>query len=786
MATSSSMKKLSGIDLNGIQDYAARNWLLDVDGEELFFGEDNHINLGSIRSSVILVNTIFGKEYVGGIQADLAPHGRGGGFGQIGSPENRVSLIELMRSIENETDKLAAALNGLAPPASHTIVSINDNNDTSEIYQENLVKALRKNKEKSFLLIWRSVLAALSQIQRGKLKRPQKIGVISHSLKGIDLQLLEIKEAFCKEELILVPERKSTGLTVETNFGYQALFDAVKLYLQSLSPDPMLNVENAKNVGLIALGNPGKLELVRSSTGTWREIRPTKTLLDLIEFDGSCLDTLSEFFRHADQVFFETFSTGQLEAKLRKLISSKIGKEIYHIGGTTIAEAALFASKRLEQDCPVYFDFLPQISTIVRSGSKARNFDLIDQSETLRAGKVFRSKVPAELAISPEAEKIEVFLRKETEPRPRKSVVELNMPPGSMTKVLISVEQIPALGRAAIQIKADSIGLNRILDWDNSEILNETWDEILNRQESPVVPIPERLVVDASDFNWDDTDRDGLETLLERAANSNPNWILLAQRAYKSFSSDGEIPVYVSDDAIKNLNKVNTKAIQLIEEILSGDAESNNEILKFLTYQYKICPAKIASTLISMWEYRFDRNYSHPFIVAGGSWVLIFQGFGRIVFDPDLEKKAIRMMIDIPISNWKWREQTACMSFLLSRSKTAHKFLQDEDLPILVERVVIEFNENIGTEYNKFYYAPFLLAGMLRYREINPSFMILGVDPLADKIQPILELTLKDLKRSRTIGSVKRDKYMNWITEIETYMKGEQGNPNLLLDIYNN
>ena len=787
MATRPNLKKLSGIDLNGIQDLAARNWILNNEGEETFFDSEPYINLGSVRSSVIKVDTPSGSELIGGVQASLAPHGRGGGFGQIGKIENRTPLIEIINSEETETDKLSAALSALSPPSAHTIVSISDSSSTSEIYQDNLLKALRKNKERSYLLIWRSVLTALSQIHLPEIMPGTRVGLINHSLQGLDIQTLEIKETNVKNQILLVPERKTAGVSIETDFGYRGLFDTVKSYLETLTTDRMLDVGQSNNLGLMALGQQTQSELVRSETGAWRELKPQKSITDLLKLNDLHLESLNGFFAGCDLLLFESFCTGQLEARIRAKLQTASDKKIIAVHGMEIAKAALYAAKRLEQDFPIYFDFLPQISTIVRSGLETKSADLIDQSETLRAGKVFRSREPAEFAINPQAERIEVFLKKETEEKPRKSVVELHTPPGSAARVMISVEQIPALGRATIQLKADSIGLNRNLDWDQAEILDETWDEIIQRQEAPVVPIPERLVVEASDFNWSDADRDGLETLLEQAVqSSSPNWMLLAQRAYKSFSSDGEIPEYVSTAARENLKTVNDKAMELIELILCDEIKSDNEILKFLTYQYKKCPSLISLTLLNLWQYRFVTGFSHPFIIAPASWVLIFQGFGRIVFDPNSEEEAIKKLVSIPIKNWRWREQTACMSFLLSRSETAHQFLNLDNIPLLLDRIKIEFRENIGTAYNKFYYAPFLLAGLLRYREFDSSFLVLGADPVAENIDDLLDITIEDLNSNQQIGATNKQKYLGWLEEIKTYMRGEQGNPNLLLDIYNN
>ena len=41
---------------------------------------------------MIEVPTRNGPEYVGGIQADLAPHGRGGGYGEVGKKELRTQF----------------------------------------------------------------------------------------------------------------------------------------------------------------------------------------------------------------------------------------------------------------------------------------------------------------------------------------------------------------------------------------------------------------------------------------------------------------------------------------------------------------------------------------------------------------------------------------------------------------------------------------------------------------------------------------------------------------------
>ena len=793
-------KKICGVDLNGIQDAACRNWVLGVDGEEVF-NDEPYINLGSTNSSVIEVSTPKGPEYVGGIQADLAPHGRGGGYGEVGKKELRTSVLDIIQDSNPDIFKLASALSGLSPVSSYKIVSIADSPETTEVYQEALINALRKNKEKSFLLIWRSVLIALSEIQSLGLTASSRVGIISHSNDGIEFQKLQIKKVPFLGSDILVPERKDPGKIKATSFGYAKLFAYAKQHFQELTQDTMLDIGNSRSAAFLALGNSPKPELLRKENGDWKLISPTKNIVDILEPSIEDTTALSEYFLDCDRVIFETFAVGQLEARIRKFLTEIIDKKIDAFSGTKVAEAALYAAKRLEEDSPIYLDFLPQISTIVQRGIKAEEFHLIDQDETLRAGKVFRSKKPAQLAIQSGQSSIEVYLKKETDEQPRKSSLKLQMAPSSSTPVFLSVEQTPALGRALIQVKADKIGLNANLDWDNAEIVESTWPELLNELGTKSIPIPERLVKEADPEKWEDFQGDGglVKILEDQAGKLSPNWELLTNKiSGGAISTDGSTPDGIPRDAHGHIETLNIKALDLISKIANGqETHKDNEALKFLTWQFKLCPEYIPQLLLNMFDDRFERTGTNPFVKHPRSWVLIFQGFGRAVFNPTLERLAIKKIIDFPVKDWRYREQTACMSFLLSRSETAIDFIEPSHIKILLDRIKEEFEEEIGTppgqqSYTKFNYAPGLLAGLLRYRIKEPHFLLLGVDPKAKEIMDILEKSLEDLRfqindnqRRRESYHSFRVRYAGYLEEIQKFMKGDQGKSTLLLDIYN-
>ncbi|WP_354540870.1 hypothetical protein, partial [Roseovarius sp. MBR-6] len=93
----------------------------------------------------------------------------------------------------------------------------------------------------------------------------------------------------------------------------------------------------------------------------------------------------------------------------------------------------------------------------------------------------------------------------------------------------------------------------------------------------------------------------------------------------------------------------------------------------------------------------------------------------------------------------------------------------------------------IGEEYTMFNYAPFLLAGLLRWRIKNPTALVSGVDPLAADFLAIIEEVEADLVNRRRPSvnlQRRRDKILPILKDIKAELLGEGTNPDLLLDIY--
>ena len=779
-------KKLSGIDLNGIQDFVARNWVKDSTGDDVL---EDYTNIGASQSSVVSIRTSTGTDYIGGIQAELAPHGRGAGYGQaIGNPEFRTLLRDIIKSSEPNMAKLKAAILGVTPVSDYAICSIPDSHSTTEAYQEALVMALRQGKFKNPLLVWRSVLSCLSLVEAEIANVPCKIGIINHANSGFEIQTLELKSYKHPSGTVLIPERKKMGVICTHAAGYDSLFRIALELLESINTDRFLNVEQSKNIAALALGRSVKSELLRSRNGLWKELTPPANLnIPDILFEDDQKSIFDQVLG-CDFIVFETLTEGRLRSRLHSVLEDLLGRDLILLSDDGIAKAALFAANRYASDIPIYFDYLPQISTIVQSGLEPANFDLIDQSETLIAGTVYRSKKPAILGTQAGQREIEIYLKKEGERYPRRAKIELPVVATSTHAVSVYVEQTPAQGRAAIQINAVDVGLSQTIDFQAAEISEFTWDELLKNITVGSVPIPERIIIPADIDKWVDSDEEGLVTLLNREVDTEcPNWKRLSGKMdYYAVSSDGDLPKSIDSNTEEKLTKLTDFALEKFKERLSGRTQGDNLPLRFMTWQFKRCPQEVCQGLIDLWEHYGEDNFRHPLILNFRSWILIFQGVGRAVFDPELEKRALSELLSRNVRLWHWEAQTACASFLVSRSKSAHKLLDETMVTALLDRVKIEFSNNLRTNYREFRYAPFLLAGLLRYREVNPQFLVLGSDPRAEEFIKLIELTLNDINKSRSVKFYDRNKFNYWLAEIVKFVTCEGGNPKLLIDISKN
>ncbi|WP_426122797.1 hypothetical protein [Pararhizobium sp. PWRC1-1] len=775
------MRKLCGYDLNGWRDRAARNWVILPDGEEQETA--SAIVEGGVFGVVVQTGAKSDGGLVGGAQAAISPHGLGTGWGEIGGSDKRIRVTELLTD-NPSVGYLTAAFKGMSSLAGFGVASLDDHAETGELLQEHLLTALRKSKISTPLLVWRSVLATLSAIEDGSILEGQTVGVISHVADGVTVQRLRIRREKSHGDTVLAPERRSVGRLIESDWGYRGLARrAEQAVLAASSKGRTDHLTWAHANGRLALGIPAEAEVLRQSNGDWEVLRPPASL----KFDGlSELPDLSDDVAGCDIVLVETLSENAVSAAFHSAVLKSAGRAVKILAGGAVAEGALFAARRLSRRDPIYFDFLPQISTIVQGRDAVESFDLVDPEETLPAGEVYRSPKPARLAIQAGQDRVSIFLRKENAEFPRKAEVNIGVKVDQTVPVELWVEQSPASGRAQILVHSNKLGHHFHVNWDGATELNQSWDSLLAGFQRPAPTIPGRLVLPCGMDAWNDSPRgEGMLTLLERNVDRDVvDWTSLANRLSArpggkyAISSDGAIPPEVGATAIAQLDQLVERAVDEVRRGLKGQ-DVGTQSFRFLTWQFRRCPVEVSGWLMEAWD---KEVRGHPIFTHGSHWKLAYQGLGRVASNRNLELQAIHKVLGKTIDTWKWQKETAAMAFLLSRSETAPKLLSRKDVERIAKRVLREFEENLGSTYTKFQYAPMLLVGLLRWRVVEPFALVEGQDPTADKLVKAVEKTIADLRhrdRSRPLT-----KFGRILEQVLEELRGEGSNPELLLDIY--
>lgn len=778
--------KLCGLDINGWRDFVAKNWRT-VPGQEEELGPIEIVPSGPLTA---VVNVGNGKRstWIGGAQADAAPHGFGGGWGAVGVPERRVAVRSLLEMADSDITKLVACFAGSAQGASYNVLSIDEGPDGSEVAQEHFLEALSVGKYRNASLVWRPVLAALYAIDHGLVREGQRVAVVYHDRRGLAVQQLLIRSA----RGVLAPERKEDAKHAPSDIGYASLVRAARF--AAIGPDGLSSRTAhraiARSVGKVALGIQCQPEILRIPNGDWE-------ILDLSSYNAPVTDRALEGpldLGKCDIVLFETLTEGKLKESIVTNIESAVRKTVLELPPQAVAQGALLAARRAASGEPVFFDFLPRLSTIVYGSDGAINFDLIRPEETLEAGRTYRSPQPASLAIPAGQESVSVYLRKEAAPPSRKANVAIGMSLTKQAAVSLWVEQKPAAGRARILMEAPSLGRNFTVDWDHAKEDPRPWEEIIESLQTSV-SIPRRLILPCGMQPWEDsTSSTGMLSLLKsEAERSAPDWKTLASKLVERpfgqycISSDGHLPKGLGQENIDRVNVLTSKAVEVTRSRLAGETgpgTADNQGLKFLTWQFRRCPPEVVTWLIDCIK---QSTQSHPFVRHQASWVLVYQGLGRIVQGDDTERWVMDTLLSSEIERWVWNRQTACMAFLLSRSDTAPLYLTRSNVERLARRTIADFRRNIGAEYTMFNYAPFLLAGLLRWRLQNPTALVSGLDPLAADFLAIINEVEVDLASRRTLSANlqrRRNKIIPILRDLKEELLGKGSNPDLLLDIY--
>ena len=785
------MRRLVGYDLNGWRDLAARNWM-EQPGED-DSGAVELVVSGGIGGVVVGLGEA-GCDLMGGAQALRAPHGLGPGWGPVGAADRRARVVDLLADPGAYVAALAAALRGMADPAgtgwrgpTTAVLAIPDAG-AYENEQEALIRTLRALRVTGdSLLVWRPVLACLAALDAGFLGEVEQVGVVGHTGPGLTAQRLRIRH----DRDTLAPERRSDGRLHAWDGGLFALEAHARraLVAASATPDRADHLAAARCLVPLALGDAPGAEAVRLASGGWEVVAPDPFAPALPPIPPTLVEQLAD----CEIVLLDTPTAGAMRAALVDVLSSGLPTPVCPLPHEAIARGGLVAAGRIARGEPTYFDFLPQLSTIIQDAMGARSFDLIGPEEVLPAGRVYRSPNPARLGLAADATTIRIYLRKQKADACRIAEVPLAAPTGRTTTVKLDVEQAPAAGRARLSLTSDAFPTPLQVDWERAEILQESWEELLESLQRTTPAIPNRVVLSCGLDVWHGRNgSDGLEALLRQNANlGRYDWGRLAgmmsARPYGRYaiSSDGALPDGLSTRAVADLAAATAAAEDDVHARLDGTVEADNGSLKFLTWQFHRCPRWLLPPLLEALEAPTGR---HPFVWHHANRQLIYHALGRIVRDDpedaDMVAKILDHLVALPEGTWN-RDSVACAGFLLSRTDTAPALL-DADR---IRRVALEAERlnkaAIGGRYTSSYlYVPIVLVGLLRHRRHEPWLLVAGQDPLADGLRSSTEAVIDDMQR-RFPGDPRVGRYRAILSEVCDWLSGEGRNPDLLIDLSN-
>lgn len=778
------MKRLVGFDLNGWNDFAARNWL-EMPGQESIENKEQVVR-GGIGGVVVRVDEgRFRENLVGGLQALRAPHGLGAGWGYIGESDRRKSVRDILRDVENHKSELSSALASMATAKrATTVLAIPDLPETSEDFQEDLLECLGRLRPGNKWLVWRPVLAVLAALldeAYSAFRENQTIGVIGHHEMGFTAQILTLKQG-----KLLAPERRQFGQLFQSELGLSPLLKcATELLTAGCAETPRADHVEASSLPLrLALGYECPPQPVRKWNGDWELVGSARTS----EPKGQYIaPELFSMLANCDRVLFETPTIGSVSEVVLTVLRKGFSQPVEVLAPDAISRGALEAARRFSRKEPVYFDFLPQISTIVQDRDGAKNYDLIPEDAVLPAGTTYQSVRPAQFGLLAGTEEIKVYLKKEMTAVPRLAVMALPSPPTTNTSVELHVQQQPAAGRARLTLLSDAFVGPLVVDWEAANDCDQDWEPLIQSMEPSLPTIPNRLVLEADLAHWfGDEYREGLTAILENELHQSViNWAVLRGKVAQkiqgrhAISSDGVYPDTLPAESRILLKKAISLAEADVSQRLEGAGTQNNHSLNFLTWLFHRCPNWIVPHLLEGMQ---AQTGHHPFVQTGGARALMLQGVGRTARDTEHQRRAFDYLLRLPVEKWK-KDQLACAAFLLSRNDNATRLLSTANIKKLARIAEANTRDAIGNDFNSRYiYGPYLIVGLIRCRLNNPWALVVGKDPEAGRLFDATEALLSYL-RPKSIGNRRIEQACTVLEQVCEELMGRGNNPDILVDL---
>ena len=797
--------RLVGLDVAGWHDVAARDW--DIDSAEGSAGI-LHILDGGVGSVAIRDRS---NRWIGGPQASLAPHGLGKGWGELGTSDRRISIADCHDALINGHDVIrdayGAAVESLSHHAEEAILNVPDLPSTDEAARARILNTLR-GKLKRTRLLWRPVALFLDALRVGLITPAdvgRRFGFLVHSGDGFEFQTLVLRED-SEHPGHFAPEREGYGTLIGGPLGFARLVGNV--HQSVLEANPMLTentfgrIETAPGIltGRIMLGSR---QVVRHNNGNWIELRAPERGCGVTapEFVNQVAAALKEC-GCVDRVFLATPLAPSFASQLLGSLQC-LHIDVVQIDWTALASGALHAGRLVEKGLPHYFDRLVPIALAVFQGSEPIFADLVDRNATLPANKEYISTPYRDLEWPATKNEIEFCVLK-GDHEVRQWKVSVPNAPGATQAVELRLRQTPGQSWAKLDLSAPSWEILQrspiTLDWETLKPIDETPDEVLKRLRKPPPTIPIRIVEPANKVFWHGNQ--SIKGMLQVLANENANPPLLAKllsRSTKivdaetgflsrvwSIGTDGELPEGIVPADGLALDKVIAPIAEMVlRASKNGGALSGNQELRALTWMFTRCPEEIQLALVEALEADlFGR--AHALLIPVAAKTVLVQGAGRAVTGRERIRRVLDVLVAVEpfIVGKKANNNTFnALAMLLARRRETPEAL-DTKLVAQIARIVGDELESTAKAKNSGKFRVRLknalsaLAGLFRYREVEPYALLKADDPTARRLWDDLGKIRSRLIDARA-GIPQADAKIAIVEELLKLLEG-QGDPDIL------
>ena len=774
-------RRIAGLALDGRHDIAATDW--DEEG----LGPVRLLHGGTL-SDIIITND---NRRIAGPQAALAPHGRGNGWGSIGSPGKRRPLSAALDNYGKAAHAadIAAAIDALARGADEVVLAVPDLPIFDEAAQGAMIAAARTSSARRVRLLWRPVAAMLSLINDGKLGKAhlgQQYRFLIHGAHGIEDQMLTLREDPGNIGHI-APQRNGPGRLWGPDVGLDALFERAAHHVRACNPIAWDRFEPSRLGPKLVVGTaqPAEHEVLRNNFDWWHIVTAPKLSSDYLLAE---VDIAPE----PDALCAGTFLITPLAAPFSADLANLLGSDIKVEAPELVARGCLHAGRLIERGLPHYFDRLEAISIAVLRDRDPTFVPLIPEGHLVAANREYVSEDLTDFVWPRNKVETEFYILKGKSEVREWTVQKTSAPPIDVP-VRMRIRQTPGQSWAVLDITATEWDLlaraPEKLDWEGLTPTDKTPEEILEALRIPPPTIPERIVELAHVDLWMGSDWAGNNRAAQLAIEATQDgqvdasaWanLLSAQQTdpsngvrYRRVTTDGELPEGLPNVVHLGFDKAISK---LSDRLLNGASLQDNSPLRALTWSFSACPEAVQDALLDALEAHAHGN-AHRLLRPAKAMTVLRQGSGRAITGEQRLRRLFTLLADGSLNN----DTINALAMAVTRREEAPRALTRAQIDHFLHQLSTELITQVR-EQNfqiKFKNTLSAIAGMFRWREIEPYALLAAEESVAAELQRTLQETSQMLMDPQWLQVPARVQKITLLEKISEYLVG-RGDPAIL------